>query len=252
MPETTRDGEPPREPPPSPESVDLGPEGSSAGLGELTEAELLGLMSTQHTNPTAARDAWGEMYLRHVRYLFLLVSRSYGDTLGGADQVSDVVVDAFQAAYDWAGRQSSPEDVEARFHDPDGDRIRRRVLGWLTVIARRLAARRITTHSEGSVQLHEQFASEVSDGEPPSTNLRTLLARALEKLSPEEIEALRASMPWYEPETGEFAFPRGEAHRIASSLGLTADALRQRRHRTLKRLESLLRTDGAKVPRHDE
>jgi hypothetical protein len=69
-----------------------------------------------------------------------------------------------------------------------------------------------------------------------------LLVRALDKLSQDDVEALRVSLPWYEPETGEFAFPRGEAARAAFSLGIAPDALRQRRHRGLKHLESLLRS----------
>jgi hypothetical protein len=82
---------------------------------------------------------------------------------------------------------------------------------------------------------------ESDDAEPPLPRIRTLLDSALEKLTLEELEALRVSLPWYDPSTGEFAFPRGEAARVASSLGIAPDALRQRRFRSLKRLQSLLR-----------
>lgn len=265
MPRTTRKGEPPTEPPPSRDPVDLNresltavprdatsqpgggecpdPGGTPSAVAPLSEARLLGLMSAQDVDPDAARDAWEELYRRHVRYIFQVVARGYGDQLGGEDHVSDVVVDTFQTAYDWAGRQACPEEVEARFDDQERDSVRRRVLGWLSVTARRLALHRIKPRRESNAPFHDTASPDIGDSEPASTQLHAALARALAKLTPEEIEALRVSLPWYQPDTGEFAFPRGEAAKAASALGITPDTLRQRRFRSIKRLRSLI-VDG--------
>ena len=59
------------------------------------------------------------------------------------------------------------------------------------------------------------------------------------QLNDQELEALRASLPWYDPENRRFSFPRGEAEKVASSLAVTPDTLRQRRCRSMKRLKKL-------------
>ena len=206
-------------------------------MQELSEAKLLGLMSAQRRDPSAARAAWGELYRRHCRYVLRVVSRGFGHRFED-EEVSDLAADAFQAAFDWAGKQPSPEGVVARFDGPDHDGIRRRVLGWLAVTARRLALRRLANQGEGMVPLRDDVCSAVEPEDPQPTHLRARLASALKRLSAGEVEALRVSSLWYDPVTGEFGLPRGEAARLASSLGITVEALRQRRHRALQKLKS--------------
>lgn len=263
MPRTTRDEKPPAEPPPTAaldESFDQSLEAlsfserpshdpldvaSGARFDARTEADLLALMAQQRSDPMTARDAWAEMYCRHARYVSAVASRVFGNPCRDAHVVADVVSDTFQCMFDWAGRQSPSDDVAMRFHAPDREGVRRQVLGWLAVIAGRLARHHIATRGrEPRTVLDGEMDSRPEDGddaEPPLSGLRTLLDSAMEKLRPEELEALRVSLPWYDPSTGEFAFPRGEAARTAASLGLAPDALRQRRCRSLKRLHSLLR-----------
>ncbi len=263
MPITSHDEQPTAEPPPasalanSP-SLELSQatfaaraDSSSQECSDdfLDEAELLGVMSRQQDNPEAARDAWGELYRRHARYVSVSVARGYSDSIGGASAVSDVVVDAFQAAFKWAADQQRREEVLARFHTPDRDITRRRVLGWLTVIARRLALHRVA-QSSGHPAEHYSYNFDScpdadEDSEPPPSAHRTQLRDALVQLQREEREALQLSLQWYDPDLGEFCFPRGEAARVAASLGITPDNFRQRRHRSLKRLQSLLAT---KIP----
>jgi DNA-directed RNA polymerase specialized sigma24 family protein len=258
MPRTTRDEEPPVEPPPAEalgELADQSLKPQHAGaprrdprdigfssLADRTEAELLGCMSLQRSDPTAARDAWNELYVRHSRYVFAVVARVFGDPFRDVDAVTDVVSDTFRAAYDWAGRHA---DVAGRFDAPDSETIRRKMLGWLSVTAGRLARDHVAnrgrtprTFLDGEMDSRPE---ERDDSEPPASRMRTLLQSALEKLSNDELEALRVSLPWYDPCTSAFAFPRGEAAKTASALGIAPDALRQRRFRSLRRLQSLLR-----------
>jgi len=163
----------------------------------------------------------------------------------GVHEVSDVVVDTFHAAFEWAGRQTHTEDVIRNFNGPDRDATRRNTLGWLATIARRAAVESFANNNRAPVSRFDGDLDSASfgtaeDAEPPSAYLKDLLSQALAKLSTEERDAIYVSLPWYEPETGEFAFPRGEAALTAVSLGITTAALRQRRHRALHRLESLL------------
>ena len=66
-----------------------------------------------------------------------------------------------------------------------------------------------------------------------------------------ELATLRASLPWYDPETRSFNVPRGEALRLAQSLGTNPDTLRQRRHRALQRIEQYLESVGYVIGREE-
>ena len=216
----------------------------AGGVGAASEAELLGFMAGEQRDPEGAREAWAELHRRHARYISVVARRAFGSRLGTPDRVADVVADTLQAAFDWAGRQPSAEQLVAKFDDPDRDAIRRKVLGWFAVVARRIAAERIVNAGARPHQLHTEAEVPEVDDDPPPSGLQSLLGSALEKLSPLELEALRVSLPWYEPESREFSFPRGEARKVAASLGVTPDTLRQRRHRSMKRLKSLLVASG--------
>jgi hypothetical protein len=67
-----------------------------------------------------------------------------------------------------------------------------------------------------------------------------LLEAALATLSEQDQAALRGSLPWYDDETQQFTFGPGEAEALAAELGTNVDALRQRRHRALKRLKKAM------------
>ena len=91
MPRTTRDDEPGVEPPPTEASAELAEasltpppagrarrtERAEQPLTHCTEAELLGVMSMQHFDSDAARDAWSEMQER--RAIGKLVLRPHPD-----------------------------------------------------------------------------------------------------------------------------------------------------------------------------
>ena len=221
-----------------------GPE-SESRASEANEAELLGIMARQHEDPSAAREAWAELHTRHSRYIAVVARNAFGSRLATNDRVSDAVADTLQAAFDWSGKQNSPEQLAARFSFQDPEAARRKVLGWLAVITRRIAGRRIIGEGDRPLQLQRDVELPQAETDPPPSALHSLLRGALQKLSPMELEALQVSLPWYEPETGEFAFPRGEAQNVAKALGISSDTLRQRRHRGVKRLKALLQTSEA-------
>lgn len=216
-------------------------------LATTSEADLLAIMSARSQDQVQARAAWGELFERHRRYLYAVVSRSYGTFLG-EDGTVDLVSDTFLRAFEWAGRQPSPDDVRSRFVDEDPDSSRRRVLGWLGAIARQLFKDKFREAAEARDEMSEFLDSwrnnEENPAEAPDAVLARELNRALDDLSAAEADALRASLPWYDVETRTFAVPRGEAARLAAALNASPDALRQRRHRALERIERHLEECG--------
>ncbi|MFN0008771.1 MAG: RNA polymerase sigma factor [Planctomycetota bacterium] len=220
-----------------------------------SEAELLAAMATQEDDGKEARAAWGELFERHRKYLYAVVSRAYGSFLG-EDGTVDLVSDTFRRAFEWAGRQNSSDEVRARFAEGDSDSTRRKVLGWLGAIAQQLFRDRYRDEKqeEGELVLFfEQWkqAEEHPAGISDSPLLRDLHV-ALETLTLPEAEAVRASLPWYDLQSQTFLFPRGEATRLAAELGTTTEALRQRRHRGIQRIEDHLREAGYEALLGDE
>jgi DNA-directed RNA polymerase specialized sigma24 family protein len=216
-------------------------------LTETDEAELLALMATQEATGEQARAAWGELYVRHRRYVYVVVSRAYGSFLGEHGTV-DLVCDTFRRAYEWAGRQESAEGVRASFSTETPDSTRRLVLGWLGAIAEGLFRDRYRQEAaerkKRDLYVDDWKLSQDHEEECDHPVPQECLAAALAALSPVEAEALRVSLPWYDLETRSFAVPRGEAARLAEQLGITPEALRQRRHRAIKRIEERLRNAG--------
>jgi len=226
---------------------DIGP----VNLTACSEAELLALMAGQATSGELARDAWGELFVRHRRYVYLIANRAYGSFLG-EDGTTDLVVDTFRRAFEWAGRQAVSHEVAAQFTGNCPDATRRRVVGWLGAIAERLFQDRFSDHTKETAN-HDQFTEEwiscqdrVEEGTDPASVVA--LREALANLSPADAEALRVSLPWYDPTTRAFMVPRGEATRLAALLGTTTEALRQRRHRAIKRLEQHLQEGDVGTP----
>ena len=257
MPRRTRDEEPPPELPPAETLAEFADESlpprspatataqPAQALSHCSEADLLGLMSMQRIEPESARDAWEELYSRHARYVYAVVRRTLGKEARDEDLVYDLVSDTFRTLLDWTVRNERAGDVAERFERHDPDASRRRVLGFAAVVARRLALRSLAAHAHApralsDADIGEVTAPELEEAEPPPAREHSKLDEVLQLLSSDEAEALRVSLPWYQPEAGEFAFPRGEAARVAASLGITTDALRQRRSRSLRRLQALL------------
>lgn len=229
----------------SPDSVTL-------NLSNADEAVLLGLMAMQASEPEQARAAWGELFVRHRRYLFVVVWRAYGRYLG-EDGCADLVCDTFRRAFEWTGRHKDVSELTDRFVAESADGTRRRVLGWLGAIAERLFKDRFREDAarEEDFALFLEHWRSASDQpvEPGPIPLSDAVRAALAALSPADAEALRVSLPWYDLATGAFAVPRGEAPRLAEMLGTTPEALRQRRHRAIKRLTDLLGRLGLELPR---
>lgn len=185
--------------------------------------------------------ALSELYARHSRYLAAVAAHA-ARRLHSHD-VADIVTDSLLAVGSWASRRTATS-VEHRFCAETPEDATRAVRGWLSAIVVRRAReaareRRCSSMQElrSDVESRRELNRDVD--EPPSPRVLALQT-ALRALSTLEREALLASLPWYDAGVQEFTIPRDEALRVASSVGATPEALRQRRCRAKKNLRHLI------------
>jgi DNA-directed RNA polymerase specialized sigma24 family protein len=219
-----------------------------------TDADLLCYMTMQADDPATARAAWGEFFIRNRVYLFNIVRRQYGRRLGGDEGAEDLVAEVFHKVFRWAGRHGGKVGALDRFWVDGGAEsekfalVQRRVRLWLG----RMAVNRFKDALRAEDPATELELIVDGDGIRPFTSTaltapETLakLEAAIATLNPKDEEVLRVSLNWYDPEAGAFFFRPGEAEALARSLGLEVDALRQRRHRALKRLKEAISTESS-------
>lgn len=220
-------------------------------LPSSSDAELLGLMGSHATDLVRARAAWEELFQRHRRYLYTVVWRAHGWRLG-EDGTADLVVDTFVRARDWATRHAASGDVVLRFTGSTDAETRLKVRAWLGAIAKRRfqdLCREVSTDKTRHDEYIQEWLARLEPEEEPSDHpLASAMRDALSSLPPSDAEALRVSLPWYDPTAGAFMVPQREAARMAALLGISTDALRQRRHRAIQRLEAQLRATNAALP----
>ena len=87
-------------------------------FGGETDADLMAYMAMADQDPSAARDAWGEFYRRHVQYLYAMCDRAYGEVLGGEAGAGDIVAETFRRAFRAAGRFDAGA-MTRKHHIPD-------------------------------------------------------------------------------------------------------------------------------------
>lgn len=210
------------------------------------DADLLGYMAEQTRDAAFAMEAFGEFYARHCAYLFGVVNRAYGRKLGGEGGAADLVQRTFERAYRWAGKHAGDSKALARLKGPTPEDARLRTRAWLGKIAENLFkdALRATKRSP-VVELTDELLATVPSAEPDEDvdlsglppGARAVLAEELAALKPDDLEIITMSLPWYDPKSRQFALAPGEAEKLATSLGIEVDALRQRRYRAMKRLK---------------
>src|ERR1700721_3443249 len=83
---------------------------------DISDFELIRRMADERANFAEARDAWGHFYVRHHRFL-LRVCMSYHKYVLGAEEVKDVVHQAFFKAFDGAKTFNHAEDCPLFFRD---------------------------------------------------------------------------------------------------------------------------------------
>lgn len=211
-----------------------------------TDADLLGYMAEQASDPAFAMEAFGEFYARNREFLFGVVNRAYGRLLGGEQGSADLVMRVFEKAYRWAGKHAGGAKALAGLKGPTPEDSKLRVRAWLGKIAENFFKDSLRKRKRSPVvELTDDLLATVPRAEPdPDVDFsglplgaRAALAEELAALKPEDRQIITMSLPWYDPATDMFAFAPGEAEELAVSLGLEVDALRQRRYRAMNRLK---------------
>lgn len=203
------------------------------------DADLLEFMSMQSRESETAHAAFHELHRRHVKYLFATACRSFGSIVGGDEGVRDLVQDALFKAWVWAGKHEGDAPAFATFRFSDGEVGRRRVRAWLGRIVEN-CLRDILRNRERNPEaaLIDDMPDQRAGIRAPSPEVVARCETLLASLNDSEREAIRLSLPCYDPATGTFVFKSGEAEAIAKSIGTTVDNLRQRRHRAIARLRA--------------
>jgi len=201
------------------------------------DAELLVFMSVSDDDPSAAREAWAELYERHAEFLHGICWHAYSDLLHGDVSVGDLVAETFRRAFGKAGSFSC-DDTE------DTDLIRRRVRAWLGRIAQRLLQDILRGRSRLNVVHLEPEAWERVAGPSPATAPEDgrveLVREALEQLSPREQLVLRVTFQWYRLGCENQRLPSDVVEELSVTLGTTPENLRQIRRRALQRVRRLM------------
>ncbi len=203
-----------------------------------SDEDLLLYMSWQEDDSGGARAAFEEFHRRHVKYLFAVCLRAYGDDLGH-DGVADLVQETFWRVYKKASL-FNPLNLE------DQDRARRRVRAWMAKIANRLVldgsrkeARhvRLLTDDHGridQIEFKENSCRELSEEEQ-------LVRRAMnEVLNERERAVVEAFASYYDPESDHQKPPKGLIDDLCRRIGTTSENVRQLRRRGLAKLEEFV------------
>jgi DNA-directed RNA polymerase specialized sigma24 family protein len=165
--------------------------------------------------------------------------------LGGEEGAADLVQRTFERAYQWAGKHAGDSKALAKLKGPTPDDARLRIRAWLGKIAENLFKDALRAAKRSPiVELTDELFATVPSAEPDEDidlsdlppGARVVLAEELAALKPQDLEIITMSLPWYDPKSRQFALAPGEAEKLAASLGIEVDALRQRRHRAMKGL----------------
>lgn len=211
-----------------------------------SDADLLGYMAEQATAAAFAMEAFGEFYARHREFLFGVIYRAYSTHLGGEEGAADLVQRTFEKAYRWAGKHAGDPKALAGLQGETREKTRRRVRAWLVTVAENLFKDALRAKKRsGVVELTDDLLATLPAAELEQDvdlaglplGAREALAEQLADLKSEDRELITMCLPWYDPKTNTFAFAPGEAEKLAASLGIEVDALRQRRYRAMKRLK---------------
>lgn len=204
-------------------------------------------MTTWANDPQVSRAARMELWTRFAGYVWTACKRAFdGDFKSG--QLQDLVVDAFERAFEHAGTFKN-ENLA------DKERAFRKVGAWLCRIAKNLAEdrRRAGATSVPTFQ--------IQDGDqrrrPASTRLGPRAWRVRQALTApgvlnqKEIVVLREWAQHYDRDKDSQRLPDGVTQELAQQLNVQPESIRQILGRGLKKLEEWLRTDtdlaGAKA-----
>jgi len=207
--------------------------------GRLSDAELLARVVRAELDPGAAHRAQGELYARHVRYLYGVVLRQSQQLLRAAGMsAEDLVQETFQRAFE-----------RAHTFDPGGDfsdeRLGRRTRAWLGRIAERLLADALARSREVPATPYlERLTCESIDEPVPASPQLALVIAGLRQLSEREQDVLRVTALYHRVGEPHQRLPNAVSEQLAARWDTTSENVRAIRSRALKKLRAILTAQG--------
>jgi len=199
-----------------------------------SDYDLLEMMTWKESDINVAREAFAELYRRHVRYLYA-VCRKYSKGLGGDDAAQDLTSETFKLVYEKGASTFKPGSAS----DPDG--MRRHVRAWLGRIAHNLACD-VFRGRAPEIRLEEDEIDSAGDHEKPEYSERSLRLLALmdEILTKRELDVLRVTSQYIDLRKPNQKLPGDVLEDIARRWGITHENIRQIKSRALKKLKQAL------------
>lgn len=216
---------------------------AAASPQRLTDAQLLERVARRPEDPVAAARAEGELYRRHVRYLFGVANKQAARLLQIAGvSAEDLVMDTFQRAFERAGtyRAEAGLDEEAE---------RRRTRAWLGRIAQNQLVDSFRKIREVSASPYlEQVPVRDRDSSPPSqpSPQLTHMRQALSQLSEREQDILRVTALYWRAGAKQQRLPNEVAAELAARWETSSDNIRAIRSRAVKKLKTLMAKQGVR------
>ena len=205
-------------------------------LAEDSDYDLLEMMTWKESHPGVAREAWAELYRRHVRYLFS-VCRKYARGLGGDEAAEDLTSETFKRIYEKGASTFRPGSAN------DPDRMRWHVRGWLGRIAHSLACDAYRGRHLQEIWLEQDQWDNVADQERLVDSESSLqLLRLMEQiLTDRERHILRVTSQYHDPRRPNRRLPDEVLEDLGRQWGIAHENIRQIKRRALKKLSEASR-----------
>jgi DNA-directed RNA polymerase specialized sigma24 family protein len=199
-----------------------------------SDGDLLALMGRKE-DPDLARAAWGVFYLRHVKFLYGVCSRAYGRRLG-THGVEDLVADTFRRVYTH-GAATYQSDVRGT-----SEIQLRRVQGWLTKIAERLACDILAGCRLERIHLgQEEWQNVREKADEPVSEITAGVCRVMQStLTEREADVIWTTLHWHDPTKEHQKLPEAVLSILAKRWNTSPDNIRQIRSRALRKLKDAL------------
>lgn len=202
------------------------------------DEDLLVYMSWREDHPDLAQAACGEFYERHVKYVYAVIDRSFGQSLG-PDGVADMTTETFMRVFERAETYKS-------CGSDDRDVQRRNVLAWIGAISSNLCLDHFR-HPDTRLILVDEWAE---DREPthreetiaddcPTGELR-LIHDAMATLTDREQQVLRVTAAYWKNDGTQQRLPNAVAEDLARSFETTSANIRKIRERAMKKLREFV------------
>lgn len=202
------------------------------------DEDLLVYMSWRSDHPELAQAACGEFYERHKLYLYAVILRSHGRSLG-REGVSDLTTETFIRVFERAQTYKPCDSA-------DVDVQRQNVRAWVGAIANNLCLdhfrdpdTRLVLVDEWAEDTEPTHRGEEEERIEFSDELR-LIHEAMATLTDREQEVLRVTMAYRKNDGSQERLPNDVAEDLARSFDTTGANIRKIRERAMKKVREFV------------